>query len=83
METMLEHFMQPTLKMDKAQQTKNQLGAVDMANTHVMQEVFSIAVVPESMPRTFEGNAEDGPLANGMGRTNVNDEDNGAYLVGL
>jgi hypothetical protein len=29
------------------------------------------------MPRTFEGNVKDGPPANGMGTTNVSDEDSG------
>jgi hypothetical protein len=82
METMLEHLMQPTPEMDKAQQTKNQLGAIDMANTHVVPEVFSITTVPESMPRIFEGNAKDGPPANEMGTTNVY-EDSGADLVVL
>jgi hypothetical protein len=82
METMLEHLMQPTPEMDKTQQTKNQLGAVDMANTHVVQEMFSIVVVPGNMAGTFD-NVEDGPPANGMGTTNVNDEDSGADLVGL
>ncbi len=58
-----------------------------MANTHVVQKMFSIvdelATIPESMPWTFEGNAKDGPPTNGMGTTNVNDEDSGADLVGL
>jgi hypothetical protein len=39
-----------------------------MANTHVVQKVFSIvdelAAIPESMPGTFEGNVEDGPPTN-------------------
>ncbi len=59
METMLEHLMQSTLKMDKTQQTKNQTGAIHMASTHVVQKMFSIvdeiATILESMPRTFEG----------------------------
>ncbi len=58
-----------------------------MANTHVVQKVFSIvdelAAIPESMPGTFEGNVEDGPPTNWMGITNVNDEDSGANMVGL
>jgi hypothetical protein len=58
-----------------------------MENTHVMQKVFSIvdelATIPKSIPGTFEGNAKDGPPTNGMGTTNVNDEDSGADLVGL
>jgi len=58
-----------------------------MANIHVVQKVFSIvdelATIPKSMPRTFEGNVKDGPPANGMGTTNVNDEDSGADPVGL
>jgi hypothetical protein len=87
METMLEHLVQPTPEMDRAQQIENQLGADDMANTHVLQEVFSIVdelvIVLENMPKTFEGDAKDGPPTNGMGTTNVNDEDSGADLVGL
>jgi hypothetical protein len=35
-----------------------------MANTHVVQKVFSIvdelAAIPKSMPGTFEGNVKDG-----------------------
>jgi len=58
-----------------------------MANTHVVQKMFSIvdelAAIPESMHGTFESNAKDGPPANGMGTTNVNDEDSGVDLVGL
>jgi hypothetical protein len=58
-----------------------------MANIHVMQKMFSIvdqlAAIPKNIPRTFEGNAKDGPPTNGMGTTNVNDEDSGANLVGL
>jgi ABC-type transporter Mla maintaining outer membrane lipid asymmetry ATPase subunit MlaF len=64
METMLEHLMQPTPKMDRAQRIDNQLGATNMANTHVVQEVFSIvdelATILENMLGTFEGNVEDG-----------------------
>ncbi len=45
--------------------------------------VDELVAVPKNMPRTFEGNAEDGPPTNGMGTTNVNDEDNGVDLVGL
>jgi hypothetical protein len=56
-----------------------------MAIIHVVQEMFSIvdelAVILESMLGTFEGNAEDGPLANGMRTPNVNDEDSGADLA--
>jgi hypothetical protein len=52
-----------------------------------MQKVFSIvdelAAIPKNIPRTFEGNAKDGPPTNGMGTTNVNDEDSGVDLVGL
>jgi hypothetical protein len=87
METMLEHLVQPTPNMDRAQQFENQLGVANMASTHVVHEVFSIvdqlAIVLENMPRTFEGNVEDGPPANGMGTTNVNDEDSGVHLIGL
>jgi len=58
-----------------------------MASTHVVQEVFSIvdelAAIPENMLGTFESNVEDGPPTNGMGTTNVNDEDSGAYLARL
>jgi hypothetical protein len=42
-----------------------------------------LAIIPKSMPTTCEGNAKNGPPANGMGITNVNDEDSGANLVGL
>ncbi len=35
-ETILEHLVQPTLEMDRAQQRKNQLAIVDMTNTHVV-----------------------------------------------
>jgi hypothetical protein len=58
-----------------------------MANTHVVQKLFSIVdelvAIPESKLGTFEGNAKDGPPANGMGTINVNDEDSGVDLVGL
>jgi hypothetical protein len=58
-----------------------------MVNIYEVQKVFSIvdelATIPESMLGTFEGNVEDGPPTNGMGTTNVNDEDNGVDLVGL
>jgi hypothetical protein len=55
METMLEHLVQPTLEMDKAQQIENRLGAANMASTHVVQEVFSIVDELKNMPGTFEG----------------------------
>ncbi len=58
-----------------------------MANIHIVQKLFSIVdelvAIPESMLGTFEGNAKDGPPANGMGTINVNDEDSGVDLVGL
>jgi len=48
-----------------------------------IETVDELVTIPESMFGTFEGNGKDGPLANGMGTTNVNDEDSGVDLVGL
>ncbi len=42
-----------------------------------------LVATPENMFGTFEGNGKDGTLANGMGTTNVNDEDNGVDLARL
>ncbi len=42
-----------------------------------------LATILESMLGTFEGNTEDGPSTNGMGTTNVNDEDSGVDLARL
>ncbi len=59
----------------------------DMANNLLIHEIFLIMdellVVPESMPRIFLSNAKDGPPVDAMGNIDVNDEDNGAELVGL
>ncbi len=48
-----------------------------------IETVDELVTIPKSMFGTFEGNGKDGPLANGMGTTNVNDEDSGVDLVGL
>jgi hypothetical protein len=49
----------------------------------VFSIVDELVVILQSMFGTFEGNGKDGPLANGMGTKNVNDEDSGADLIGL
>jgi hypothetical protein len=70
------------------QQIEDLLNAYyDMTNNFLIHEIFLIMdellVVLESMPRNFESNAKDGPPIDAMGNIDVNDEDNGAYLVGL
>jgi hypothetical protein len=49
----------------------------------MFSSVDELAAILENMLGTFEGNAEDGPHANGTGTTNVNDENNGVDLTRL